>query len=248
MELKALIEDFNRIERAAVQSERAVQIISWDWRAMTPKAAAPGRAETIGAVADLNFAVLTGASNRKTLEALSQPENLTQLSPTMAARVKELKKQSDRKAAIPPELFSEFTRLQALSEAAWEKAKRENDWPSFAPHLQNMFDYTNRLIDLWGYEGSRYNALLGFNEEGMTTEKLDALFNDLRDGIVPLIRQVRQSPVVIDDSFVNQDFPVEQQRLMAHTLLQLEGFREDRGVLAESEHPYTPASACRMCA
>lgn len=239
MDIKTLIERFEKIERAAVQSERAVQIISWDWRAMTPKAAAPGRAETIGAVSDVNFAVLTSGENRKTLAALAQPEHLAQLPPTLAARVKELKKQSDRKAAIPPALFSEFTVLQARSEAAWEQAKRQNDWPSFAPHLQNMFDYTNRFIDLWGYEGSRYNALLGFNEEGMTAEKLDALFTDLRDAIVPLIQAVRRSPVVIDDGFVNQTFPVEQQRVMAHALLDLEGFRGDWGVLAESEHPYT---------
>lgn len=239
MDRKQALECFADMEELVVQSERALQIVTWDWRAMTPKAAAMDRAGAIGVVSDLHYKALTDEKNRQALDWLSQPEELASLRPVMAARVKELKKQSDRQASIPQELFAEFTRLQSQSEAAWEQAKRQNDWSSFAPHLQKMFDYTNRFIDYWGYEGSRYNALLGFNEEGMTTGQLDVLFAELRDAIVPLIRRVRQSPVDIDDRFATQSFPVPQQRAMAHALLEKQGFRLEHGVLAESEHPYT---------
>lgn len=239
MDRNQALDIFYKMEELVVQSKRALQIVTWDWRAITPKAAAPGRAGAMGVVSDLNYRVLTDEKNRQALDYLSQPEELSALSPVVASRVRELKKQSDHQAVIPSKLFAQFTRLQSLSEAAWEKAKKENDWPSFAPHLQNMFDYTNRFIDLWGYEGSRYNALLGFNEEGMTTEKLDALFDELGRAIVPLIRQVHHSSVSIDDSFTTQVFPVPQQRAMATALLEKQGFRRDWGVLAESEHPYT---------
>lgn len=237
MDLKPYLAQFEAMEQRVVQSERALQIISWDWRAMTPRAASPGRAGAIGAVSQLNYDALTDPTGRTALAHLL--EHQEGLAPDLVARIKELKKQSDHKAAIPPALFAEFTLYQAQSESAWEQAKRQNDWPSFEPHLQRMFDYTNQFIDLWGWEGSRYNALLGFNEEGMTTGQLDALFDTLKQGLVPLIAQVRGANVSIDDSFLFKNYPVEGQRALATELLQLMGFRLDHGLLAESEHPYT---------
>lgn len=240
MDVKSCLERFCQLESTLLEGERALQIVSWDRRANTPAAAGADRGHTVGYLSDLQHQLLTGSELRKLLDTLAQPEVLETLDDeAMRARIRLVKRDSDRMTAIPRALYAEFAVLQTQSEAAWEQAKRNDDWPLFRPFLQKMFDYTNRFIDLWGYEGSRYNALVGHEEEGMTAEKLDELFSELQSGIVPLVKAVRASGIEPDDSFCHGSFPIAQQRELSACLLELIGFRLDWGVLAESEHPYT---------
>ena len=240
MDIKSCLERFCALESALLEGERALQIISWDRRANTPAAAGAERGHTVGYLSDLQHQLLTSAELRSLLDTLSQPEVLEGLNAAMRSRIRLVKRDSDRMAAIPRDMHAEFSVLQTQSEAAWEQAKRTNDWPLYRPYLQRMFDYTSRFIDLWGYEGSRYNALIGREEEGMTAERLDALFADIRAGVVPLVKAVQSSGADIDDDFCRQGpFPIDKQRRLGNYLLDLIGFRRDWGVLAESEHPYT---------
>lgn len=231
------LQRFYRLQREYIMAGHAVQIVSWDWRAMTPKKAAAARADVIGALSARENELLCAKDLRETLDFLTAHADL--LNDRDRACVRILKRRSDRAICVPDELFNEFSVLQGKSEAAWEEAKRQNDWELYRPHLENMFSYTRRMMDLWGYEGSPYNAMLGFCEEGMTTERLDALFSELRESISALAAKVAASPVEIDDSFCKTAFPVPQQRRMADMLLECMGFDKSRGLIAESEHPYT---------
>ncbi len=231
------LDRFHQLQHTYLSWRDATQVLSWDWRAMTPKKASTARADVIGLVSAKENEVLCSEDMVKTLDYLT--EHADQLGEVDRACVRLLKRDCDRARRVPVELFNEFAVLQHRSEAAWEEAKRTDNWPLYAPHLENMFTYTRRMMDCWGYEGSPYNAMLGYCEEGMTTEILDGLFRDVRDGITPLVSKVAASPVEIDDSFRFQRFDVEQQKKMANMLLAEMGFDLTRGFIAESEHPYT---------
>lgn len=51
-----------------------------------------------------------------------------------------------------------------------------------------------RFINYWGHNGNRYDVLLDLYEPGMTVEVLDQVFGDLREKIVPLVKQIADSP------------------------------------------------------
>jgi len=231
------LDRFHKLQKEYLLWGNAVQIISWDWRAITPRNASAARADVIGLASAKENEVLCCKEMQETLQYLT--EHADQMNQIDRTSVRLLKRTADRACKVPVDLFNEFSVLQRRSEAAWEEAKRTDNWKLYEPHLDNMFSYTRKMMDYWGYEGSPYNALLGYNEEGMTAEMLDGLFAEVRDGITPLVAKVAKSPVVIDDAFRKQVFPVEQQRKMAAMLLDAMGFDKSRGLIAESEHPYT---------
>ena len=231
------LDRFHELQKEYLGWGNAVQIISWDWRAITPKKASTARADVIGLASAKENEVLCSAEMRETLEYLT--EHADQLEQIDRTCVRLLKRDCDRACRVPADLFNEFSVLQRRSEAAWEEAKRTDNWKLYEPHLDNMFTYTRRMMDYWGFEGSPYNGILSYNEEGMTAEKLDGLFAEVRDGITPLVAKVAASKVEIDDSFRQQLFPVPQQRIMAQMILKEMGFDMSRGLIAESEHPYT---------
>lgn len=239
MNVEKYKEEFKAIERKYVYGRQAEQIVSWDWRVNTPKLAASDRANVIGLLSEQNHRLLTHKKTREVLDYLWSERENSRLDGHLVSRIRLLKRESDRNAKIPSALLSEFSVLKAKSEAAWEEAKRTDNWELYQPHLKNMFDYSKKCIELWGYEGSPYNALLGYEEEGMSAEKLQELFDDTKKGLVPLVAKIKDCAVQIDDSLCQQKFPIEKQKVLAHKLLDVIGFDLKKGLLAESEHPYT---------
>ena len=77
--------------------------------------------------------------------------------------------------------------LTSQAESAWEDAKHNSDWDSFQPYLEKIVAATQEFIELWGYEGHKYNTLLDMYEPGMTVDKLDEVFGALREKAVPLL-------------------------------------------------------------
>lgn len=61
----------------------------------------------------------------------------------------------------------------------------------------------------------------------------------LKEHIVPLLKQVMESPVRIQDDFLDGDYSEEKQRELAEYLAKYVGFDFSKGVLAVSAHPFT---------
>ena len=86
--------------------------------------------------------------------------------------------------------MAEIAELKAPAQQMWAEAKAASDFPRFAPYLEQMLSLTRRMADAIGYEEHPYDALLLRYEPGMTATRLKALFEELRAGLLPLLRQV----------------------------------------------------------
>jgi len=235
MNLENLVEDFIKLEYEYKQINRAQTIIGWDRRAMMPSGAVKSRAATWGYFSGKIHHILTSPETKVLLSKLTDEND--KLSANMATRVRLFKKTADYTAKIPADLFQKLSSLKIQSETAWERAKHANDWLGYRPHLEVLIDFTKQIVEIWGYEGSPYNALVGFEEEGMTATKLDELFTGIKNGVVPLAKKIADREN-FNDSFANLPYPVDIQKKMNKALIGLIGFDVSRGVLAESEHPF----------
>ena len=52
-------------------------------------------------------------------------------------------------------------------------------------------ELTKQSIKYRGYKGNKYNTLLDDYEAGLTVEKLDVVFTELRDGIVEILNKIK---------------------------------------------------------
>ena len=81
--------------------------------------------------------------------------------------------------------------------------------------------------------------LLEDYEEGFTMKELDRFFDRMRKEIVPLLKEVRKKLDMIDSSAVFQEYDIEKQKEFSRFLAEYLGFDFTKGVLGESEHPFT---------
>ncbi len=67
---------------------------------------------------------------------------------------------------------------------------------------------------------------------------MDIFFDKLKKELIPLLQKIQKQPQ-IEDSFLHQKYEIEKQKEFNRFLAEYIGFNFNRGVMAESEHPFT---------
>lgn len=231
--LQQLKEHISKIE----EFQRMTAIIYWDMKICMPKKALEQRAKTLSVIDSEAFKLLTGSKTKEFLEYFSSV--IDKLEPTDKAMIRKLKKEYDLVNKIPEKLYNEYSMIKALSEAAWEEAREKDDFSIFEPHLEKIVEFERRLTEYYGYEDNKYDALLGRFEEGMTVKKLDKLFGQLKDGILELLKYVKESHKKTNLDFLHKSFDIEKQKELSQYLLDVIKFDKESGRLDETTHPFT---------
>ena len=76
-------------------------------------------------------------------------------------------------------------------------------------------------------------------EEDINQVELDNFFNTLKARIVPLLKKIQASDVVIKDDFLSRKIDKESQMKMGKLIARKMGYDFSRGMVRESEHPFT---------
>jgi carboxypeptidase Taq len=153
---------------------------------------------------------------------------------------------------IPVQLVKEFSELTAKAHVAWEKARKDDDFGSFAPYLEQIVAKSKEMV-VYRLKGGQnegehpYNLLLDDFEEGMTMEIYDEFFGKLRSVIVPLLKTVVNSKSPnsdenFDASFIKQNVPKAMQEKIATFAADRIGYDLSRGYITESTHPFCSGS------
>jgi len=234
--MEAKLQEFENYLKKMRALQMALTLFSWDMSTVAPRAGAPSRAPYIGLISAEQFEMLTSPVMEGYLDYV---EGLgSDASEIWQAIARNLRREYDANKKIPPNLILEFSELMATAQPIWEKAKETNDYPLFAPTLEKIIGYQKRFIEARGYDGHPYNTLLDDYDQGMTVEKLDAFFSELKETVVPLLKSVVESKAQTDTSFLAPVDIATQQKLSAF-LMDKVGFNSTYGILSESAHPFT---------
>lgn len=166
----------------------------------------------------------------------AKQENLDETQKRMIAIVE---RQLDHLEAIPDDLLLENEALCTKAQWTWEEAKNKDDYSLFMPYLKQMIDNSKKMAGLRRKAGqSLYDVLLDDYEEGMDEVLYDDFFDLVKKELVPVIKQVnarkKERP-----AFMDKAYDIEKQKQFNHELATYEGFDFNRGMMKETEHPYT---------
>ena len=214
----------------------AMGVLYHDASTVAPKDSWDGRGKTMGILSEIIYNLETDPEKGQLLSYLE--ENMDQLDDQTRREVQVLRKSYDQTMRIPAEEYIAYSVIMNDAQAAWEKAKNDNDFDVFAPFLEKIIDYNRKFAGYYDASKAPYDALLNEYEEGMNMQILDAFFARLRSVIVPLLEKIQAVPQ-IDDSFLHQNYPIEGQKKFAEYLMEVLGLDRTHCGLAESEHPYT---------
>lgn len=218
--------------------QEAVALMAWDLRTGAPRKGAAPRSETIGLLSTEAFKLQTSAEMGGYLSQLLEEDAFKQLSDTQQRIVKDAKEEYDRSVKIPEEKYKEYVELTANTETLWEDFKESGDFAGFEPYLTKIVAKLQEFIDYWGVKDTRYDTLLHMYEPGLTVEKVDQVFGQLRDRLVPVVTAISEHGHKPDTAFLHNIFPKEQQEKVSLFLLEQIGYDFEAGRVDESMHPF----------
>jgi carboxypeptidase Taq len=219
---------------------RAASLLGWDERTMMPAAGAGARAQVMATLARVRHQMFSAPEIGELIEA-ARPEVSGEPHDSIdAALLRVVSRDYEKALRVPAELRAEMAHTSSVAERAWVDAKSNSDFGALLPHLERNVELARRFGDCYqGFEGFEhpYDPLLDEYEPGMSTAEMQRVLEQLRDGLVPLVEEVRgRRPA--DDSCLRGDFPAEAQReliagLLAELPLPADGWRLD-----PTEHPF----------
>lgn len=213
----------------------AIAVMGWDLRTGAPVKGMEQRSEVIGMLAEESFALSVSKEMETMLEQLeTQKESL---SPITKAVYEHVKKEFDKNKKIPQNEYAAYVILQNKAESAWPLAKQKGDFKAFLPYLEQLVEANRKFVEYWGYDKHPYDTLLDMYEPGMTVEVLDRVFSQVKEAIVPLIKQISEQPPV-DTSFLTEYFSKDGQKQFSLDILKQMGYDFDAGRLDETTHPF----------
>ncbi|WNQ09184.1 carboxypeptidase M32 [Paenibacillus aurantius] len=237
-ELQSKLAEFRQLVAKIKSYEEAIGLIYWDMRTGAPKKGLASRSEVVGQLSGESFKLSVSPQMGELLAYFPENGREDELDTINRRVVRETRKEYERSVKIPPDKYQAYVVLTSQAESAWEECKHTSDYAKFQPYLEKIVAANLEFIDLWGYEGTKYNTLLDMYEPGMTVEKLDQVFGALRDKLVPLVSAIASSRNAPATSFLRQRFDIEKQKKFSLFILGQMGYDFEAGRLDETVHPF----------
>lgn len=225
-----------KLEQTQAAYNHALGVLYLDATTVAPSDTWEGRGKTMEIMSQITYDLIANPENGELLAYLEA--NLKDLDEQAKRETEVVRKQYDQIHRIPAEEYVAYDVLLNEAQNVWHKAKKEDDFASFAPYLEKILEYNKKFAGYYNPDMAPYDALLNEYEEGLNTATLDTFFAQLRETIVPLIAKVQQAEP-IDDTFLYKHYPVEVQRKFSDYLMEVLGMDRSHSTIAETEHPYT---------
>ncbi|WP_088044102.1 carboxypeptidase M32 [Bacillus sp. EAC] len=216
----------------------AINVMYWDLRTGAPKNGAEQRSNVISQLSSDVFEMTTSTKMENYLVLLEKEIGNGTLTEIVEKSVKECREVYDLNCKIPKKEYAEYVKLCSLSENAWEEAKDAGDFSKFQPFLEKIVETKKRFIEYWGYTDKKYDTLLNFYEPGMTTKKLDEVFGNVRERLVPLVAKISNSAINLQREELFKPISKEIQKNVSEDVLRKLGYNFDSGRLDETVHPF----------
>ncbi|MBB2182551.1 carboxypeptidase M32 [Lachnospiraceae bacterium MD1] len=222
----------------ALQTAR--NLFEWDDQTTAPFEAAEYTAKVVGILSDEYMKSLVNEDVKKLLKKLQEEKEQQELTEKERAIIRELSKTYEELESIPPDEYREFNELASVSNRKWAKAKKDNSYEDFAPYLKKIIELKKKFACYRAKKGQLpYEVLLSDFDECFMIPELDQFFEKVKQEIIPLLKEVAKKADTIDKSYNYLHYDIQKQKEFCRFLSGYIGFDFNRGVIAESAHPFT---------
>ncbi|MFU0826769.1 MAG: Metal-dependent carboxypeptidase [Lachnoclostridium sp.] len=233
-------EQLTKYYEKATALQTALILFEWDAETLAPEKSMEYTSKTVGLLSNEYFLSLINDDVKKLVKKLSEEKEQEDLDFNQKAVVKEIKKTIEELEPIPPKEYQAYKELIAKASGIWARAKDKKNFSDFAPTLKEIIQYQKKFLGYRAKKGMKpYDILLNDYEEGFNTEKLDEFFGKIKDAVIPLLKKVSEKNDTIDKTYNYRHFDIEKQKEFCKYISGYVGFDFNRGVIAESAHPFT---------
>lgn len=233
--MEGKIKRFREMIKEKKTIDSMLALLQWDLETQAPKGGYKLLSEMIGELSLRSYNLTTSEEFLEILTELKKQKNIDEIT---KREIEILEEEIEKIKVIPSEEYKLYSELTAKAQGIWEMAREKNDFESFAPILEQIFNFNKKFIEYRGVKDDIYSEILNDYEKGMNVKKLDKFFEELKKEIVPLLKDIKENKRDFQKKIKFQVSEFEQ-RLFSEEMLKYIGFDLERGVLSESAHPFT---------
>lgn len=209
-------------------------LLGWDEQVNLPPKSAGFRAEQMAEMARLAH---EAASKPGLGEALAELEaDWESLDSDQRVVVREARRDFDRITRLPAEFVTAKARHSSAAFHAWAQAREQRDFAAYAPFIERHIALAKEEAELQGWGDRPYDYAIDLHDPGFTAERISALFAELKEGLVPLVREIEARAG--DRPSALKGFPVEAQRTFLREVTAQLGFDYEHGRIDVALHPF----------
>lgn len=227
-------EELLALLRPTIVLETAIALLHWDYETMMPPKGLAWRGEQYAVMTALVHKQRTNPRIGELLQELSSQ----QLTDEQAAVVREVRRGYERKTKLPAAFVEELARASVESVTSWREAREKKDFTLFEAKLTKLVELKKQYAAYINPEEDPYQVLFDDYEPGMRIEQVTKLLGDVKQAVVPLIKEIARKPKPRTD-FLAVPVPREAQEPMLRAIAQLQGFDFAQGRLDVSTHPFS---------
>lgn len=215
----------------------AASLLGWDQTTYMPPAGAPARGRQLATLGRIAHEKLIDPEVGRLLDALDPWAETLPYDSDEAALVRVARYDYEQSIKVPPQLMAEFSEHSAAAYQTWTQARPTNDFTAVQDNLAKTVDYSRQIADCFpGYDHIA-DPLIDFSDQDMKAESVRALFAELRQQLVPIVKAItEQEPA--DDSCLKQPYPEDEQLAFGMTIAKKYGYDLNRGRQDKTHHPF----------
>jgi carboxypeptidase Taq len=225
--IKAYLKEYSYLR--SIQS-----LLYWDMETMMPTGAVEDRAARLSYLQGKIHAHITAKKYKLLLKDLKKEK----LKPLEKKLAKELLWDFELMHALPEKHVTELTHAQTIATHAWAKAKKENDWKAFQPHLEKLVELKRREAKYYG-DNKPYDALIKLHDKEFTSKEIDPIFRELKKELLKLTARVKKDQSFVKVKDLKGPFDIEAQKKLSLFAAKICGLPEEYSRLDVSTHPFS---------
>jgi carboxypeptidase Taq len=214
---------------------RVIYLLDWDQQVLMPRGGGTVRAEQLATVQKLAHELFIDDEIGRLLDELRPYEESLPFESDDASLIRVTRRDWEKQRPVPTDLSAEMAKAGSEGMAAWAAAREAGDFGAFRPWLDRTLELKHRYIACFEPAEESYDILLDDYEPGLTTTEVRAVFDRLREVIVPLVDAVATDEAA---RFMAGPFPSQAQRALSLEALKAFGFDEESFRLDLSVHPF----------
>ncbi len=215
-------------------------LLGWDQWVGLPSNGVDYRSEVQGFITSQHFNMLTSKDAVKLIEYFDNNEIKDDIHKSIFSQLKRIQR-------MPTNLMEQLDKLTVQAQAAWHEAYKKSDFEIFKPYLEDIININKKIAEHSNCNGHLMNGLVEQYEMDLTVEEITEVFDELKVGIIKLIKQIQSSSVKINDIFENLEYEKNDLIDFAKHVVETMGYDSQSGAYGEVLHPYTSTIGPRDC-
>ncbi|MFB6250339.1 MAG: carboxypeptidase M32 [Halobellus sp.] len=201
------------------------EVLSWDAFTAVPDGGASARSKQQGALSTVIHRQRADSALGDLLEAVDSAT----LTDQQRANVREIRREYEREAAVPPALSQQLSETITEATDAWQQAKADNEFDYFEDYLDRIIELKREEAAAIDPDADPYGVLFAEYAPYTDVETVERIFDRLQRELVPLVEDIRQSDTELTTDAFAGTFDIDAQAAACRDILDEFGYDWDRG-------------------